>query len=136
DTGFRTGDYGLIPARTANLEGVRAEPGLAGNVDWPQDADGPEYLPPEGIWHSYADIADLELGDGGWTVTDLRPVFPPITELAAEVEIGYSGGDGQQVLAGNALPQPLEVSVTRRGKGVPGAIVRFQAADTSGRLAA
>ncbi len=126
DTGFRTGDYWLIPARTANLEGVPAEPGLAGNVDWPQDADGPECLRPEGIWHSYADIAGLVLGDDGWTVTDLRPVFPPITELAAEVEVGYAGGDGQQVLAGETLPQPLEVSVTRRGRGVPGARVHFQ----------
>jgi Family of unknown function (DUF6519) len=135
DTGFRAGDYWLIPARTANLEGVSAEPGLAGNVDWPRDANGPEYLPPEGIRHAYADIADLELGDGGWTITDRRPVFPPITELAAEVEVDYCGGDGQQVLAGHPLPQPLEVSVTRQGKGVPGAIVRFQLVDSNGRLA-
>ena len=135
DTGFRTGDYWLIPARTANLEGVPAEPGLAGNVDWPQDADGPECLRPEGIWHSYADIAGLVLGDDGWTVTDLRPVFPPITELAAEVEVGYAGGDGQQVLAGHTLPQPLEVSVTRRGRGVPGARVHFHAVDSGGQLA-
>ena len=135
DTGFRTGDYWLIPARTANLEGVPAEPGLAGNVDWPQEGGAPAYQGPEGIWHSYADIAGLELGDGGWTVTDRRPVFPPITELAAEVEVGYCGGDGQQVLAGDVLPQPLEVSVTRRGSGVPGATVRFQAADHDGRLA-
>jgi hypothetical protein len=135
DTGFRTGDFWLIPARTANLEGVPAEPGLAGNVDWPQDADGPECLRPEGIWHSYADIAGLVLGDDGWTVTDLRPVFPPITELAAAVEVGYAGGDGQQVLAGHTLPQPLEVSVTRRGHGVPGARVHFHAVDPGGQLA-
>ena len=135
-TGFRTGDYWLIPARTANLEGASAEPGLAGNVDWPQEDGDPAYQGPEGVWHSYADIAGLELGDGGWTVTDLRPVFPPITELAAEVEVGYSGGDGQQVLAGEALPQPLEVSVTRRGKGMPGAIVWFRAAASDGWLAA
>jgi uncharacterized protein DUF6519 len=135
DAGFRTGDYWLIPARTANLEGVAAVPGLAGNVDWPQEGGAPAYQGPEGIWHSYADIAGLDLGGEGWTVTDLRPVFPPITELAAEVEVGYCGGDGQQVLAGEVLPQPLEVSVTRRGKGVPGATVRFQAADPGGRLA-
>jgi uncharacterized protein DUF6519 len=135
DTGFRTGDYWLIPARTANLEGVSAEPGLAGNVDWPQDANGAEYLRPEGIWHSYADIAGLVLGDDGWTVTDLRPVFPPITELAAEVEVGYAGGDGQQVLAGSTLPQPLEVSVTRHGHGVLGAKVHFHAVDAGGQLA-
>jgi hypothetical protein len=135
DTGFRTGDYWLIPARTANLEGVAAVPGLVGNVDWPQEGGAPAYQGPEGIRHSYADIAGLKLGGEGWTVTDLRPVFPPITELAAEVEIGYCGGDGQQVLAGEVLPQPLEVSVTRRGSGVPGATVRFQAADHDGRLA-
>lgn len=134
-TGFRTGDYWLIPARTANLEGAAVVPGLAGNVDWPQKDGAPAFEYPKGIWHSYADIADLELGDGGWTVTDLRPVFPPITELGAEVEVGYSGGDGQQVLAGNELPQPLEVSVTRRGKGVPGAMVQFQAVDVRGLLA-
>jgi hypothetical protein len=135
DTGFRTGDYWLIPARTANLEGAPGVPGLAGNVDWPQDAGGPAYQPPEGIWHAYADIAELELAGGQWTVADRRPVFPPLTELADDVEVGYAGGDGQQVLPGNALPQPLEVSVTRRGTGVPGAIVRFEAADADGRLA-
>ncbi len=134
--GFRTGDYWLIPARTANLEGVSSAPGLAGNVDWPQDQNGPALQWAEGIRHAYADIAGLELSpDGTWTVTNYGPVFPPITELAAAVEVGYSGGDGQQVLPGNPLPQPLEVSVTRRGAGVPGAVVRFEAADPDGRLA-
>ena len=135
DAGFRTGDYWLIPARTANLEGVSSAPGLAGNVDWPQDQNGPAYQSAEGIWHAYADIAGLErLPDGTWTVTDLRPVFPPITELAAAVEVGYGGGDGQRVRPGSALPGPLEVSVTRRGVGVPQAVVRFRAADPDGRL--
>ncbi len=136
-TGFCTGDYWLIPARTANLEGVSSVPGLAGNVDWPQGKDGPAYESAEGIWHTYADIAALELSpDGTWTVTtNYGPVFPPITELAAAVEVGYSGGDAQRVLPGNPLPQPLEVSVTRRGAGVPDAVVRFEAADSDGRLA-
>jgi hypothetical protein len=133
--GFRTGDYWLIPARTANLEDVSSAPGLAGNVDWPQDENGPAYQPAEGIWHVYADIAGLGLSpDGTWTVTNYGPVFPPITELAAAVEVGYSGGDGQRVLPGSALPRPLEVSVTRRGAGVPQAVVRFEAADPDGRL--
>jgi Family of unknown function (DUF6519) len=136
DTGFRTGDYWLIPARTANLEDVSAVPGLAGNVDWPNEDSGPAYQPPEGVRHAYADIAGLELAGTGWTVTDRRTVFLPITELADETDVGYAGGDGQQVLPGNALPQPLEVSVTRRGAGVPGAVVRFEAADADGRLAA
>lgn len=136
DGSFCTGDYWLIPARTANLEGASSAPGLTGNVDWPQDQNGPAYQCAEGIRHAYADIAGLELSpDGTWTPTNYGPVFPPITELAAAVEVGYSGGDGQQVLPGNPLPQPLEVSVTRRGAGVPGAVVRFEAADPDGRLA-
>ena len=105
--GFRTGDYWLIPARTANLEGVSSAPGLAGNVDWPQDQNGPVLQWAEGIRHAYANIAGLELSpDGNWTVTNYGPVFPPITELAAAVEVGYSGGDGQRVLPGSALPRP------------------------------
>jgi len=133
--GFRTGDYWLIPARTANLEGVSSAPGLAGNVDWPQDQNGPAPQWAEGIRHAYADIAGLELSpDGQWTVTNYGPVFPPITELAAAVEVGYGGSDGQRVLPGSALPRPLEVSVTRRGAGVPQAVVRFEAADPDGRL--
>lgn len=135
EAGFRTGDYWLIPARTANLEGASSAPGLAGNVDWPQDENGAAYQPPEGIRHAYADIAGLELSpDGMWTVTSYGPVFPPLTELAAAVEVSYSGGDGQRVLPGSPLPRPLEVSVTRRGAGVPQAVVRFEAADPDGRL--
>ncbi|HEV2254868.1 MAG TPA: DUF6519 domain-containing protein, partial [Streptosporangiaceae bacterium] len=51
DAGFRTGDYWLIPARTANLEGVSSAPGLAGNVDWPRDENGPVWQCAEGIRH-------------------------------------------------------------------------------------
>ena len=132
---FRTGDYWLVPARTANLEGNPAVPGLAGDVDWPRVDDDPIFRSPAGIRHFYADIADLELGDQGWTVTDRRPVFPPLTGLTGDVAVGYAGGDGQQVALGEALPQPLEVSVTRRGGPVPGAVVRFEAFDSDGRLA-
>ena len=73
----------------------------------------PVYEPPEGIRHAYADIAGLELADGQWTVTDHRPIFPPLTELANDIDVGYAGGDGQQVRPGEALPQPL------RGVGDP-----------------
>ncbi|MBD2511503.1 hypothetical protein IQ274_27805 [Nostoc sp. LEGE 12447] len=44
---FRTGDYWLIPARTAT-----------GDVEWPSDNDGkPQKLPPHGVYHSYAPLA-------------------------------------------------------------------------------
>ena len=133
---FRTGDYWLVPARTANLEGNPAVPGLAGDIDWPHDADGPFFQPPAGIRHFYAEIADLELGDQGWTVNDRRPVFPPLTDARGAISVGYAGGDGQQMRPGTVLPQPLEVSVTLRGSAVQGAAVLFEAADAGGRLAA
>ncbi|HEY9291959.1 MAG TPA: DUF6519 domain-containing protein, partial [Microlunatus sp.] len=91
---FRTGDYWLVPARTANLEGNPAVSGLAGNVDWPQNGGDPMFLSPAGIRHFYADIADLTLGGQGWSVIDRRPVFPPLTDSAGEISVGYAGGDG------------------------------------------
>lgn len=44
--GYHTGDYWLIPARTAT-----------GDVEWPQQGDDPEPRPPHGIEHHYAPLA-------------------------------------------------------------------------------
>jgi hypothetical protein len=43
---YRTGDYWLIPARTAT-----------GDVDWPGEVGQPEARPPHGIEHHYAPLA-------------------------------------------------------------------------------
>jgi hypothetical protein len=43
---YRTGDYWLIPARTAT-----------GNIEWPKQGDNPAALPPGGIQHHYAPLA-------------------------------------------------------------------------------
>lgn len=59
-TTYRTGDYWLIPARTAT-----------GDVEWPGEPDAPEALPPLGVEHHYAPLAVLFAGkDGG--ITDCR----------------------------------------------------------------
>ena len=79
DGKYQTGDYWLIPARTAKKD-----------IEWP-------YLspqPPEGIKHHYAKLAMAELdGNGTWKkMRDCRPIFPPLTELIA---LFYLSGDGQ-----------------------------------------
>ncbi len=60
---YRTGDYWLIPARTAT-----------GDVEWPGDAGQPEARPPHGIEHHYAPVAVVENGNA----EDRRHVFVPI----------------------------------------------------------
>jgi len=67
---YRTGDYWLIPARTAT-----------GDVEWPTEAvtdsqgnttQSPLSLPPAGITHHYAPLATLTL-DAGGSVTGAAP---------------------------------------------------------------
>ena len=78
---YRTGDYWLIPARTAT-----------GDVEWPKerDEDGelkrdaeknpiPKALPPHGVEHHYAPLAIISVGDGGVKEeTDCRRRFEPL----------------------------------------------------------
>lgn len=54
---YRTGDYWLIPARTAT-----------GDVEWPGPVGQPEAQPPHGIDHHYAPLAMVGVGatDVGW----------------------------------------------------------------------
>lgn len=59
-TTYRTGDYWLIPARTAT-----------GDVEWPGPADDPDALPPLGIEHHYAPLGVL-LSRDGFIVSDCR----------------------------------------------------------------
>ena len=68
---YRSGDYWLIPARTATAD-----------IEWPAG----KALSPHGIEHHYCRIAVAEFGavTGGaptFKLTDCRPIFPPLTEL-------------------------------------------------------
>jgi hypothetical protein len=77
---YNTGDYWLIPARTAT-----------GDVEWPNDggdptanppvAPNPLFRAPEGIVHGYCKLAALSFSKT-WTVNEIcRPTFPPLTNL-------------------------------------------------------
>jgi hypothetical protein len=61
---YRTGDYWLIPARTAT-----------GDVEWPGEAGEPEAQPPHGIDHHYAPLAIIE---NGTPPIDCRCAFEPM----------------------------------------------------------
>lgn len=109
---FRTGDYWMIPARTATAD-----------IEWPF-TDGQS---PNGVQHHYAKlgIADLTIGAApAWVkISDCRPVFPPLTEL---VSLNYVGGDGQEAMPGKALPATLKVGVANGQWAVNGAKIKFE----------
>ena len=70
---FNTGDYWLIPARTAT-----------GEIEWPPFATpntNPLPQPPQGIRHHVCRLALLRLVNGKIEVQDCRTLFPPLTEL-------------------------------------------------------
>jgi len=128
DGTYQTGDYWLIPARTATADE------RSGTIEWPVADDGePLALEPAGIRHHYCKLAILE--SDGTTLSledDCRSLFPPLTQLATLV---YVGGDGQEAMPGEPLPQLLEAGVFRGRRPVEGAKVRFTA-DAGGKLAA
>lgn len=66
---YHSGDYWLIPARTAT-----------GDVEWPEAGGAPAPLPRHGIRHHYARLGLLSLeADGTWSaLRDCRHKFPPL----------------------------------------------------------
>jgi hypothetical protein len=62
---YRTGDYWLVPARTAT-----------GDVSWPHDNNHPRAVPPHGVEHHYAPLATVDPNTG--TATHLRRAFEPM----------------------------------------------------------
>jgi hypothetical protein len=113
---FKTGDYWLVPARTAIAD-----------VEWPFTT--PQLA--KGIQHHFAQLAIATLDAGGWTVTDCRSLFPPLTEFTS---LYYVGGDGQQAMPGNLLPDSLKVGVANGEWIVSGAPIKFEILSGGGAL--
>jgi hypothetical protein len=127
---YRTGDYWLIPARTAT-----------GDVEWPLEdpedpSSGPEALPPHGVRHGLCALAIVaavpeddsdENPEGSRTrlvaLHDCRSAYPRLTKLAG---FFYLGGDGQEAMPGRELREPLRVGVANGQWPVEGARVRFE----------
>jgi hypothetical protein len=128
---YRTGDYWLIPARSADVEGVATNVG--GGIEWPTDRDTeqPKSQLRHGVEHRYCPIAMLDrLTTGGvpsWmSVADCRTRFPSLTDLT---QLEYVGGDGQEAMPGAPLPQQLVVGVWNGGCAIKDAVVRFSTED-------
>jgi hypothetical protein len=121
---YHVGDYWLIPARTATAD-----------VEWPRDTATPPNPIPQpraGIEHHFCKLAIVSRAAGVFTVVqDCRKLFPPLTEL---ITLLYVGGDGQEAMPGNALPQPLRVRVVNGQAPVIGAQVRFTVVQGGGSL--
>ncbi len=124
---YRTGDYWLVPARTATAD-----------VEWPADGAGNALQqPPAGVRHHYCRLGVLTFSGGTWTgVTDCRPLFPPVTELTS---LFYVSGDGQEATpnpagGGVALDHPIQVGVANGRWPVAGARVRFRVAQGGGNV--
>jgi hypothetical protein len=72
---YRTGDYWLIPARTAT-----------GDVEWPGPVGDPEPRPPHGIDRYLAPLAIIRVVDGRVQVqTDFRLAFAPLATIPAKL---------------------------------------------------
>ncbi|MCA8948059.1 MAG: hypothetical protein KDE27_01070 [Planctomycetes bacterium] len=125
---YRTGDYWLVPARTAS-----------GDVEWPlDDLDDPIPSLPHGIEHHYCRLAVMTLAGGSWSdPSDCRRLFPPVTELTS---MFYVGGDGQEATpeggaGGVELEHALQVGVANGRWPVEGATIRFHVEDGGGSFA-
>jgi hypothetical protein len=80
---FRTGDYWLIPARTATA-----------NVDWPTDGAG-QPIPslPQGIPHVYCKLGFVDFNGTALTATDCRLLFPPLTAIQSGCDLKLHNRD-------------------------------------------
>jgi hypothetical protein len=111
---YKTGDFWLIPARTATT-----------NVEWPKvgASNDPATLPPHGITHHFCRLALLEHADGLITLLDdCRHFFTPASALT----LHYVSGDGQESAEGKVLPSELRAFVTTGDEPVRGVKVQFQ----------
>lgn len=127
-TNFATGEYWLIPARTAINEET-------GKIEWPQFGGAAVPLPPRGINHHLAPLAHVDATNHPWQMIDCRPLFSPL----AAPDFVYLSGDGQEVMpnlvtkASVPLPFDLKVGVVNGGP-IANAMVRFKIVSGGGTV--
>jgi hypothetical protein len=113
---YQSGDYWLIPARTAT-----------GEIEWPPfevPNASPVPQPPVGTQHYYCRLAIISVVRNVINIIDdCRPLFPPLTRLT---QLHYVSGDGQEGPPGQQLPFPLQVGVANGSFPVADARVLFR----------
>ncbi len=110
DGTYRSGDYWLIPARTAT-----------GDVEWApfeQPATNPLPLPPVGVGHHYCRLALLRVNTAGIVsvVGDCRDVFPPLTDIRAE-DVSFDNTECKDHLPGVTTVQEAIEQLCHGGLG-------------------
>lgn len=115
--GYRTGDYWLIPARSATADAT------SGDIEWPREIDvqgkpQPIGQSPRGISHHYCRLGVVSVDASGAVIleSDCRCLWPALTSVP---RLFYVSGDGQEVmpdltappLTRFKLPRPLIVGV-------------------------
>lgn len=97
---YRSGDYWLIPARTA----LDAD---TGQIEWPFD----RAQPPRGIHHHYARLALLTRNPATNTLTasDCRNLFPSLTGVAALHVVGVNWANDDLVELGRLSSDGLRI---------------------------
>jgi len=92
DCAFVAGDFWL-----ADVREIEHKPGSVLIED----------KPPQGIEHHYLTLGTVSAGDlDDNPEADRKYAFPPLTEMT---RLFQAGGDGQEIVPGNPLPQPLRV---------------------------
>lgn len=125
---YRTGDFWLIPARTAVL------PGTGQQLDWPFASPSFTAQRSQGPARHRVALALLDRNGGTWSLrSDCRKLFPPLTSIWS---LDIEGGDGQHGRSGEWLPAPLTAVLTRGSAPVPGATLRFRVASGGGLISA
>lgn len=122
---FKVGDFWMFAARTSTQD-----------VEWPKSGSTPIAQSPLGIKHHYCRLALASYAGGAWNRSSLKDCRPTFLSLADIPTLGFHfvGGDGQEGLRGAALPKPLQVAVTERGRRKAGELVRFTVKEGNGRV--
>ncbi len=118
---FVAGDYWLADVREAEHDPL--DPAKSKLI---------ENERPHGIDHHYLTLGNVISGvlqDNA--EADRKHAFPPLTEMT---RMFMAGGDGQEVVPGEPLPQPLRVAVANGEWPVQGVTVRFQSKDSADTL--
>jgi len=129
------GDYWMLPLREreirAELEKKAADSAYV--IPALLSGESAHGEPPHGVKHHYLKLATIS---GGSFIEDpeedRKYAFPPLTEMT---RLFLAGGDGQEVVPGKPLPQPLRVGIANGEWPVAGATVRFQIEAGGGTLA-
>ncbi|MFC8681513.1 DUF6519 domain-containing protein [Microbacterium ureisolvens] len=109
DGRYLPGDYWLIPARTAIG-------GTIGDVEWPRAGNAPVLRERDGTPHHLARLALLRSDGASFTAVpdgDSRPVFPPLTAIAAD-DVRFSDPTGGLAPA-TTVQEAIEILSQRNG---------------------